>query len=127
MEACVLRGEGRAGKGLTAAGIRVFRVGLSHLLWERGAGGVEAHLCVLRGLRAAGCALGRVQVERRVTLAAAAGGARQGPVGRRGASVSGAEWSHLPSLSAIPCSLCSWKREATLDLELQSYSQVHPQ
>lgn len=52
------------GKGLTTAGIRVLRLGLSHLLGECGAGGVEAHLCVLWGLRAAGCALGGVQVER---------------------------------------------------------------
>lgn len=50
VEACVPRGEGRAGKGLTAAGVRVLRLSLSHLLWERGAGGVEAHLRVLRGL-----------------------------------------------------------------------------
>lgn len=68
---------------LTTAGVRVLRLGLSHLLGERGAGGVEAHLRVLRGLRATGRALGGVQVERRMALAAAAGGARQGPVGRR--------------------------------------------
>lgn len=35
---------------------------------------------MLRGLRATGRALGGVQVERRMALAAAAGGARQGPV-----------------------------------------------
>lgn len=64
------------------AGIRVLRVGLSHLLRERGAGGVEAHLCVLWGLRAAGRALRGVQVEGRVALtaAAAAGGACERPV-----------------------------------------------
>lgn len=65
---------------ILTAGIRVLRLGLSHLLRERGAGGVEAHLRVLRGLRAAGRALGGVQVEWRVALAAAAGGACQGPV-----------------------------------------------
>lgn len=80
--------EGKEGKELTTAGIRVLRLGLSHLLGECGAGGVEAHLCVLRGLRAAGCALGGVQVERRVALAAAAGGAGQGPVSRRKESLS---------------------------------------
>lgn len=48
--------------GLTTAGIRVLRVGLSHLLRERRAGGVEAHLCVLWGLRATGRALRGVQV-----------------------------------------------------------------
>lgn len=77
------RGGGRAGKGLTTAGIRVLRLGLPQLLGERRAGSMEAHLRVLRGLRATGCALGGVQVEWRVALAAAAGGACQGPVGRR--------------------------------------------
>lgn len=77
-----------SGKGLTTAGIRILRLGLSYLLGKRGAGGMEAHLCMLGGLRAAGRALGRVQVERGVALAAAAGGACQGPVGRRKESVS---------------------------------------
>lgn len=56
---------GRRGQrvGLTTAGIRVLRVGLSHFLRERGAGGVEAHFRVLWGLRATGRALRRVKVE----------------------------------------------------------------
>lgn len=77
---------GRSGQrvGLTTAGIRVLRVGLSHLLWERGASGVEAHLRVLWGLRATGRALRGVQVKGRVALtAAAAGRACQRPVGGR--------------------------------------------
>lgn len=77
-----------SGKGLTTAGIRILRLGLSYLLRKRGAGGMEAHLCMLRGLRAAGRALGGVQVEWGVALTAAAGGARQGPVGSRKESVS---------------------------------------
>lgn len=62
------------------AGIRVLRLGLSHLLRERGASSVQAHLRMLRGLGPTGCALGRVHVERRVALTAAAGGPCQGPV-----------------------------------------------
>lgn len=73
---------GEEGQGLTTAGVRVLGLGLPHLLRERGPGGVEAHLRVLWGLRAAGRALRGVQVEGRVALAAAAaGGACQGPAG----------------------------------------------
>lgn len=55
------------------AGIRVLRLGLSSLLGESRATGMQAHLCVLWGLRATGCALGGVHVEWRMTLTAATG------------------------------------------------------
>lgn len=57
-------------------------MGLSHLLGERGASRVEAHLCMLWGLGATGGALWGVHVKWRVALTAASGGACQGPVDR---------------------------------------------
>lgn len=63
-------------------------MGLSHLLGERGPSSVEAHLCMLWGLRATGRALWGVHVKWRVALTAASGGACQGPVDRKKRGVS---------------------------------------
>lgn len=73
-------------------------MGLSHLLGERGASRVEAHLCMLWGLGATGGALWGVHVKWRVALTAASGGACQGPVDRN--EVSAASRSSPHSLHA---------------------------